>query len=75
MEANGTFSLVEAPQPRPGLSLLPAWDEDFRRLQPVAAEAFACAVCGHVQTAPEKPAQPCPHCGAQTWEPAVDALK
>ncbi|MFD1872957.1 YetF domain-containing protein [Hymenobacter bucti] len=75
MEANGTFSLVEAPQPQPGLSLLPSWDQDFRRLQPVAVGAFACQTCGHVQKAPAKPAQPCPHCGAPGWEPAVDAIK
>ena len=75
MEANGTFSLVEAPQSRPGLSLLPAWDEAFRRLQPMAAEAFACQMCGHVQQAPTKPTQPCPHCQARAWEPAVEVIK
>ena len=73
MEANGTFSLVEEPDPKPGLSLIPGWDKDFRQLQPVAPGAFACLTCGQVVEAPQKPASPCPHCHAQEWEPAVRA--
>lgn len=71
MEANGTFSLVEEKEPRPGLSLIPGWDKDFRRAQPVAPGQFACLACGQVAAAPQPPATPCPHCGACAWEPAV----
>jgi len=71
MEANGTFSLVEEEEPKPGLSIIPGWDKDFRELQPVAASKFACVACGQVEEA----AQKCPHCGAHEWHSAVEALK
>lgn len=71
MEANGTFSMVEETDPKPGLSLIPGWDEEFRQEQPVAPDAFACLKCGQVVAAPQKPATPCPHCAAKEWEPAV----
>ena len=74
MEANGTFSLVEADPPGPGLSLLPGWDEDFRRQQPNAPDTFACLACGQLAPAAQAPATACPTCGARTWEPAVLAL-
>ena len=75
MEANGTFSLVEEAEPRPGLSIIPGCDEAFRALQPVVAGKFACAACGQVAAAPQKPAHACPHCGAREWQPAVENLK
>lgn len=74
MEANGTFSLVEADKPGPGLSLLPGWDQDFRQQQPVAPETFACLACGQLAAGAQAPATACPACGARTWEPAVLAL-
>ena len=74
MEANGTFSLVEAPQPVPGLSLVPGWDAEFRQLQPVAAGRFACGQCGQVQAAPALPTTACPVCRASQWEPAVEVI-
>lgn len=75
MEANGTFSLVEEEEPRPGLSIIPDCDEAFRALQPVAAGQFACAACGQVAAAPQKPAHACLHCGTRQWQPAVETLK
>jgi uncharacterized membrane protein YcaP (DUF421 family) len=75
MEANGTFSLVKAPEPKPGLSLLPRWDEDFRKGQPEAPGLFACRNCGHVEQSAQMPTTACPHCSAQLWAPAVEADK
>ena len=75
MEANGTFSMVEAEAPAPGLSVIPGWDEGFRQLQPVAAGKFACVACGKVLDAPQKPTENCSHCGAHEWHPAVEVLK
>lgn len=74
MEANGTFSLVKEDEPRPGLSLVPGWDADFRQLQPPAAGQFACLRCGQVQAAPAPPTTACPACAACTWEPAVEII-
>ena len=75
MEANGIFSLVEEDEPRPGLSLIPDWDADFRGGQPAAPGQFACRECGQVVAAPQTPATPCPQCAARNWEPAVQAIK
>jgi len=76
MEANGTFSLVEEEEhPKPGLSLVPGWDAEFRQLQPAAAGKFACCSCGWVTEAPQAPTTACPKCGAAEWEPAVEASK
>ncbi|MGI4743935.1 MAG: YetF domain-containing protein [Janthinobacterium lividum] len=75
MEANGTFSLVEAAEPKPGLSIIPGWDEGFRQVQPVAPAAFTCRQCGQVAKTKQTPAQACPHCGARDWEPAVQAIE
>ncbi|OGX90135.1 DUF421 domain-containing protein [Hymenobacter coccineus] len=75
MEANGTFSLVEADKPAPGLSLVPGWDEDFRGAQPVAPGTFACLKCGQTAATAQAPATGCPHCGARDWEPAVTVCK
>ncbi|MGI4820109.1 MAG: YetF domain-containing protein [Janthinobacterium lividum] len=75
MEANGTFSLVKAPEPKPGLSLLPRWDEDFRKDQPEVPGLFACRNCGHVEQSEQMPTIACPHCTAQLWATAVEADK
>jgi uncharacterized membrane protein YcaP (DUF421 family) len=75
MEANGTFSLVQEDQPKPGLSIIPGWDEDFRKSQPVASGSFACRSCGQVAQAAQTPSTPCPYCNAQLWDTAVEVDK
>jgi uncharacterized membrane protein YcaP (DUF421 family) len=75
MEANGTFSMVEADEPTPGLSIIPGWDEGFRELQPVVASKFACVACGNVEDASQSPTKSCPRCTASEWHPAVEVLK
>ncbi|MEJ7658954.1 MAG: YetF domain-containing protein [Hymenobacter sp.] len=60
MEANGTFSLVEEEEPKPGLSLIPGWDKDFRGVQPVAPGQFACLACGQVQAVSRATGYPLP---------------
>lgn len=75
MEANGTFSLVEAEEPKPGLSIIPGWDKGFRQVQPVAPAAFTCRQCGQLAEAAQAPPTPCPHCGAGDWEPAVQVIE
>jgi len=74
MEANGTFSLVEEKEPKPGLSLIPGWDHDFRQAQPSAPGTFACLRCGQTVEAAQLPATACPHCAARAWEPAVRVI-
>jgi uncharacterized membrane protein YcaP (DUF421 family) len=75
MEANGTFSMVEADDPKPGLSIIPGWDKDFRKVQPAVAGQFSCLKCGQIAESAQKPTTPCPTCQAQEWEPAVTAIE
>jgi uncharacterized membrane protein YcaP (DUF421 family) len=69
MEASGIFSLFEAKESRPGLSLLPA-DDDIHSIQSRPGEdPQACTVCG--TTVPATAATKCPNCGNAGWDPAV----
>lgn len=71
MEANGSFTLIEQDPPQPGLTLAPAWDEDYIRQQQQVPGTFACTSCGNLAQAPQPPATACPRCGHQSWSPAV----
>jgi uncharacterized membrane protein YcaP (DUF421 family) len=49
LEADGTFSVLKAKEPKPGLSVIPQWDKDMRTRQK-HGEFKVCVDCG----APEK---------------------
>ncbi|WP_437927172.1 YetF domain-containing protein [Sorangium sp. So ce291] len=70
LEANGSFSLIKAKDERPGLSILPAWDEDAHRAQPEARGVRACSGCGFVVKRGEEPSA-CGRCGSSEWARAV----
>ncbi|MCR5888820.1 DUF421 domain-containing protein [Hymenobacter sp. J193] len=70
-EANGAFSLLTFPEPRPGLSILPTADTSFREEQKKAAGQFACGRCAELVPGQQAPTSPCPRCGEQEWQPAV----
>ncbi|MDB4941588.1 MAG: hypothetical protein JWP97_1122 [Labilithrix sp.] len=74
LEINGAFTIAKAPDPRPGLSLVPTWDEELARDQERARDKAACRRCGALADAkggkpPEK--EKCERCGAAEWEAAV----
>lgn len=69
MEANGSFSLVKAEVPTPGLSILPDWDKEFLRTQTSAPEIAACCSCGYKTPAPAQGT--CPECREDEWGEAV----
>jgi len=68
MEANGSFTILKQPEPKPGLSILPSWDQDFLQEQRKVPGTFACGNCGNL--APENRA-PCNRCGQTEWADAV----
>ena len=72
-EANGNFSVITFPdeKPRPGLSIVPKSDQEFRQEQEKAAGQFACAHCGNLLASPQPPATNCPRCAEREWQPAV----
>jgi hypothetical protein len=66
LEAEGTFSVVAQEPARPGLSIIPDWDEDFvGELKP--ATNRICGNCG----AGAESSRCCGNCGAARWVSAV----
>ncbi|SFC35175.1 Protein of unknown function [Parapedobacter composti] len=71
LEANGTFSLKLNPEARPGLSIMPEWDQEFLSTMEQDEEAVACGRCGKTVTKSEQPLT-CPNCGrANEWTVAI----
>ncbi|UOR07370.1 DUF421 domain-containing protein [Hymenobacter aerilatus] len=70
-EANGGFSFVKFSEPRPGLSILPLRDEQFRQEQPKAPGKYACASCARVVSSDVAPTTACVRCKHTEWQPAV----
>jgi uncharacterized membrane protein YcaP (DUF421 family) len=71
IEANGAFTLVSDPEPKPGLSVLPDWDTDFIDEQEVADQQFVCDHCGNPKPTDEKEESTCAVCDHQAWVPAL----
>jgi uncharacterized membrane protein YcaP (DUF421 family) len=68
LEASGEFTFVPADEPKPGLSLVPDKDPEFRAKQKIVPGMFVCCCCG--APARENSAQPCEHCGESAGCPA-----
>ncbi len=71
MEANGAFTLIEEPKPRPGLSVLPDWDTEFNDQQQKAPGEWVCHYCGNAQPKPGAQADVCDNCKRTDWVPAL----
>jgi len=74
MEANGGFTIIQNEEQKPGLMVLPDWDNDFVRSRLTKTDITICNNCGS-----EKPqnlalldgAGKCVHCGEKEWTKAV----
>lgn len=71
MEANGAFTLITDPDPKPGLSLLPEWDTDFLNEQEKVPGQLVCYQCGNPQPETNRN-QSCVRCDRNEW---VEALR
>lgn len=71
MEASGAFTLIQAHEEKPGLSLIPEEDQELRYKQVVDKNFFSCNYCGF--TVPEKtiPAFSCSNCDTHEWRPSI----
>jgi len=67
LETNGQLSLFKFATPRPGLCILPDFDDDAVACDDCAARHFVCTSCGYVCAALEEPGASCVHCGARRW--------
>jgi len=74
MEANGAFTIIENDESKPGLTVLPDWDNDFIKRKLKKTDITVCNNCGFEK--PEKlaalnGAAKCVHCGESDWTKAV----
>ena len=72
MEAGGSFTLIEEEKPKPGLSIIPHWDQDFQSKFKKHEEIQVCQTCGITQNAPFDNKSKCPNCGDCNWTAAVE---
>ena len=73
LEANGTFTFIENKEPVAGLSIIPAWDSEFKMRVSKESGAMACNHCGHIRE--QHPAQSeCSSCGFNDWTNAVESV-
>ncbi len=75
LEPNGAFTVIEHPEPRPGLMVVPDWDEEYIARKLKTTDISICKNCGKEKpddstTENSKP-QNCPNCGDDDWTKAV----
>ncbi|MEH3114212.1 DUF421 domain-containing protein [Pedobacter terrae] len=72
-EAGGTFSLLKTAKPLPGLSIIPAWDDEFSdEIHRRDTAVLLCSNCGNSK--PDATVVNCQNCGENNWIPAVNNL-
>jgi len=71
IEPNGEFTLIEAPETRPGLSVIPTWDTKFVPQKSQVSDQFVCLHCGTAKLPETGQPDTCPTCGRQHWVQAL----
>jgi len=64
LEANGTFTLIEAKEPVAGLCVIPDWDQEFIEASCKKTEDFVCNHCGKLRT---EFTERCSNCNHNNW--------
>ena len=67
LEADGSFTLIRNPEPKPGLNIIPAWDEDFVN-ELKFTNVMVCKNCGNEKQETENA---CINCANEEWDSAV----
>lgn len=67
-ESNGSFTVIRASEEKPGLSLVPSWDDRLRHAQQKVEDKRVCRRCGRVA---EKGLERCEGCEHEGWEVPV----
>src|ERR671921_64023 len=62
-EPSGGFVILEAPKPKPGLPIVPEWDQDYMEDRQTLEDTFACCNCGKLVKEPQNPDKNCTRCG------------
>lgn len=71
IEPNGSFTLIEAPQPQPGLSIMPRWDTRFTPQKSHLSDQLVCGQCGNRKPDSTPQSNVCSNCGDQQWVQAL----
>ena len=74
-EAGGTFSILASEDPKPGLSVLPEWDEEMSGDLHESVEMQICGYCGYHDPEIVAHDKSCINCQHKTWVKAVIALE
>jgi uncharacterized membrane protein YcaP (DUF421 family) len=67
LEADGSFTLIRNPEPKPGLNIIPAWDEDFVN-ELKFTNVMVCKNCGNEK---QEADNACMNCANEEWDSAV----
>lgn len=70
-EATGEFTNYLYENPRPGLCIIPEWDEGFRSEQQETEGIFSCCKCGNTIGKEKDRDRPCSNCGEKEWTSAT----
>jgi uncharacterized membrane protein YcaP (DUF421 family) len=74
-EADGTFSLLGAANPSPGLSIIPQWDKELSMAIHGTTDERLCSHCGNAKPARRTDKElVCPNCKHKEWVQAVENL-
>jgi len=71
LETSGAFTLVKQTPAAPGLSVIPASDNDFWKEDNRLTDTFSCTYCGFTVKNPASEETPCSNCGKHSWAHAV----
>jgi uncharacterized membrane protein YcaP (DUF421 family) len=74
IESNGAFTVIRRDKPEEGLSILPVWDKEFRKQQPLSDKSMVCENCGNKRSLQETD-RLCTHCGETKWTTPVSSIE
>ncbi|MEJ7560620.1 MAG: YetF domain-containing protein [Pedobacter sp.] len=75
-EAGGSFSILAAENPKPGLSVLPEWDVDMSSDMHQSVDQEICGYCGYQDPGPVAAKEKvCGNCQHKDWVSAVTLLE
>jgi uncharacterized membrane protein YcaP (DUF421 family) len=72
IEASGGFTIIREENPKPGLSILPRWDDEFNSRFKKSDTLLACQTCGTTLHKPSDEQVVCPNCKDNSWVAAVE---
>jgi uncharacterized membrane protein YcaP (DUF421 family)/DNA-directed RNA polymerase subunit RPC12/RpoP len=71
MESSGAFSIVKNEEAQPGLSIIPAFDDNYWEAQERCEDIYVCANCGWRLDLQRNLDVNCSKCGKKEWVNAV----